>query len=77
MSKNININYIDYSPATRSLDIFVAGCNQPACKNCCNPELLDFANGSEWKSWKDTIEKYLSDFDNLFLVQLFLSYILH
>ena len=44
MGRILNINYIDYSPATKSLDLFVAGCNQPYCKDCCNPELLDFKN---------------------------------
>ena len=58
MGRILNINYIDYSPATKSLDLFVAGCNQPYCKDCCNPELLDFQNGQEWHAWKDNIEKY-------------------
>lgn len=65
MGKLLNINYIDYSPATKSLDLFVAGCNKPLCKECCNPELADFANGSEWHAWKDTIERYFGRFDSL------------
>lgn len=65
MGRILNINYIDYSPATKSLDLFVAGCNQPYCKDCCNPELLDFKNGQEWHAWKDNIEKYLARFDSL------------
>lgn len=65
MAKLLNINYIDYSPATKSLDIFVAGCNQPACQDCCNPELMDFANGSEWHAWIDTIQNYINRFDSL------------
>lgn len=65
MSKILNINYIEFSPATKSLDLFVAGCNPPYCKDCCNPELMDFANGQEWHAWKDTIEKYFSRFDSL------------
>lgn len=71
-TKLLNINYIEYSPATRSLDLFVAGCCQPYCKDCCNLELTDFANGTEWHAWKDTIENYFNRFDclidNIFLL---------
>lgn len=65
MGKLLNINYIEYSPATKSLDLFVAGCNKPHCKDCCNPELMDFHNGQEWHSWRDTIEGYFGRFDSL------------
>lgn len=61
----ININYIDYSPASRSLDLFVAGCNPPYCKDCCNPELLCFDNGKNWASFKEIITEYIMDFNNL------------
>lgn len=38
---DLQIDYIEYSPITRSLDIFTIGCNGN-CKNCCNPEIKDF-----------------------------------
>ena len=65
MGKILNINYIDYSPNTKSLDIFCAGCNKPYCKECCNPELLDFSNGQEWHAWRDSIYGYCHRFDSL------------
>ena len=66
MGKILNINYIEYSPATKSLDLFVAGCHKPYCKDCCNPELIDFANGQEWHAWKDDIDRYFGRFDSSF-----------
>ena len=71
MSKPLNINYIDYSIATRSLDIFFAGCNN-RCEDCCNPELMDFNNGTDYGEWLPKIEHYLSSYgtliENIFLV---------
>ena len=71
MSKPLNINYIDYSIATRSLDIFFAGCNN-RCEDCCNPELMDFNNGTDYGEWLPKIEHYLSNYgtliENIFLV---------
>ena len=37
----LQIEHIEYSPITRSLDIFTIGCNGN-CKDCCNPEIKDF-----------------------------------
>lgn len=71
MEKPLNINYIDYSIATRSLDIFFAGCNN-RCKDCCNPELMDFNNGTLFTNWLPKISFYLDTYKkliyNIFLV---------
>jgi len=68
----MNIYMIDYSAKTKSLDIFVSGCNPPYCSGCCNPELIDFDNGTSYKSWINKIKDYISDYgsfiDNIFLV---------
>ena len=68
----INISYIDYSPATKSLDIFFSGCNPPYCSGCYNSELTDFSCGTDWKNWIDKIEKYCHEYngliDNIFLL---------
>lgn len=68
----MNIAYIDYSPATKSLDIFFSGCKGKLCSGCCNPELIDFNNGTDWKNWTYKIEKYCHEYkgliDNIFLL---------
>ena len=48
----MNIASIDFSLKTKSLDIYVAGCNGPYCKGCHNHELFNF----------DVGEKYTIDF---------------
>lgn len=67
----LNINYIDYSIATKSLDIFFAGCNN-RCVDCCNPELMSFENGTDYLEWLPKIEHYLESYrtliENVFLV---------
>ena len=67
----MNINYIEYSIATKSLDIFFAGCNN-RCTDCCNPELIPFENGTDYIEWLPKIEHYLEDYrsliKNVFLV---------
>ena len=67
----LNINYIEYSIATKSLDIFFAGCNR-RCTDCCNPELMDFENGTDYLDWLPKIDHYLEDYklliDRVFLV---------
>ena len=60
----LNINYIDYSIATQSLDIFFAGCNN-RCTDCCNPELMSFENGTDYTEWLPKIEFYLSTYKSL------------
>ena len=66
----MNINYIEYSIATESLDIFFAGCNN-RCINCCNPELMDFDNGTDYLEWLPVIEHYLEDY-KLLIKRVFL-----
>lgn len=51
----MNIAAIDYSIGTKSLDIYVAGCNPPHCKGCHNPELWDFNAGIKYASEVDEI----------------------
>ena len=67
----MNINYIDYSIATKSLDIFFAGCNNK-CEDCCNPELIPFENGTDYVEVLPKIDKYLKEYasliKNIFLV---------
>lgn len=60
----MNINYVDYSIGTKSLDIFFAGCNN-RCEDCCNPELMSFENGKDYKEWYPTIDKYLKEYSSL------------
>ena len=60
----MNINYIEYSIATESLDIFFAGCNN-RCVDCCNPELMDFSNGTDYIEWLPVIEHYLKEYELL------------
>lgn len=68
----MNISYIDYSPATKSLDIFFSGCNPPFCSGCYNSELSDFNCGTDWRNWIDKIEKYCHEYkgliENIFLL---------
>ena len=67
----MNINYIEYSIKTQSLDIFFAGCRNN-CEDCCNPELMPFENGTDYVFWFPTIDKYLHEYKllikNIFLV---------
>lgn len=66
----MNINYIEYSIATQSLDIFFAGCNN-RCKDCCNPELMSFDNGTPYVTWLPKIENYLENY-KLLIKRIFL-----
>lgn len=67
----MNIAYIEYSIAQKSLDIFISGCNNQ-CKDCCNPEIKDFTSGKDWHEYIETIFNYLKKYDelieNIFLV---------
>ena len=61
----LNLNYIEYSPNTQSLDIFCNGCSPPYCKNCCNPELIDFNVGKHWTEFKNNIINYIAKYPSL------------
>ena len=61
----MNINYIDFSIRTKSLDIFFSGCNAPYCEDCCNPELIDFNNGKNWKEYLRKICSYTTSYNSL------------
>ena len=60
----MNINYIEYSIGTQSLDIFFAGCRN-RCKDCYNPELMFFENGIDYREWLPKIEHYLQEYSSL------------
>lgn len=60
----MNINYIDYSIGTESLDIFFCGCNN-RCVDCCNPELMDFNSGTDYTEWFPKISNYLENYKSL------------
>ena len=68
-----NIVAIDYSMATRSMDIFFSGCDaEPRCEGCHNPEAWDFNVGKDWKQWifqiNDNVKKFGPMFDKFFLL---------
>ena len=45
----MNILATQYTLATKSFEIYVAGCKgQPHCKGCHNPESWDFNQGEKW-----------------------------
>ena len=66
----MNINYIEYSIATKSLDIFFAGCNN-RCEDCCNPELMSFESGADYIEWLSKIDHYLENY-KLLIKRIFL-----
>ncbi len=61
----MNIVKIEYSIATRSLDIFCSGCNPPFCVGCYNLEVADFKCGKHWTNYIKEIRSYLKDFNGL------------
>lgn len=58
----MNINAIQYSLPTLSLEIYVAGCNAPHCVGCHNPILHDFDNGAPYQEWEKTLRRYAVDY---------------
>ena len=52
-----------YTLSTKSLEIYVAGCNgQPHCKNCHNPESWNFNNGDLYtKDYLSAIKEKIAD----------------
>lgn len=61
----MNIAHIDYSLITKSLDIYVSGCNPPHCKSCHNPELWDFGVGYDFHEAFKKIDIYIHNYDKL------------
>lgn len=64
---------VDYSMATKSMDIFFSGCDaEPRCTGCHNPEAWDFNVGKDWKQWifqiNDNVKKFGAMFDKFFLL---------
>lgn len=69
----MNIVAIDYSMATKSMDIFFSGCDaEPRCDGCHNPEAWDFNVGKDWKQWifqiNNNVKKFGPMFDKFFLL---------
>lgn len=68
----MKIANVGYSIATKSLDIFVSGCNPPYCVGCYNIELVDFNKGMQWTHYVGKIRRYLYNYskmiDNIFLL---------
>lgn len=62
---DLQIAYIDYSLNTRSIDVFVNGCNGN-CKGCCNPEIKDWSvKGMSIYKAIDKVESLNNDFNRL------------
>lgn len=62
----------DYSLRTKSLDIYVSGCNAPHCEGCHNPELWAFdvgevCNEKIMKKIKDKVDNFPSLIDNIMI----------
>lgn len=56
-----------YSINTKSLEIYLSGCNgNPKCEQCHNPELWDFDIGKEYSDkYFETLRKKVSVFDSM------------
>lgn len=62
----MNIISTQYTLSTKSLEIYLAGCNgQPKCKGCHNPELWDFNIGEDWKTKMYDIIVKCDEFSNI------------
>ena len=65
---------VEYSIATRSLDIYISGCKaEPKCNGCHNPELWDFKAGAPFDAGKMAeITQMIKDndilIDNIFIM---------
>lgn len=54
----MRVSGIDFSVNTRSIDVYVSGCNSPHCQGCHNPELWDFSVGTKYNP---SIAKYIKN----------------
>jgi anaerobic ribonucleoside-triphosphate reductase activating protein len=64
----MNILATQYTLATKSFEIYVAGCKgQPHCKNCHNPESWDFNQGNRWSEeyYLSIIKPKIVEFSNM------------
>lgn len=64
----MNIISTQYDIRTKSLEIYVSGCNMKVhCKNCHNPETWEFNQGDNYKDYIDNqiILNKLKDFGSL------------
>lgn len=63
----MNILTVDYSMATKSMDIFFSGCRMGKhCPGCHNSEAWDFSVGKDWRTWVDKITKDTTMFGGMF-----------
>lgn len=62
----IHIVATQYVASTKSLDLYLSGCNAPHCKKCHNPLLFEFGNGEIInKEYINKIIEKIKDFDLL------------
>ena len=64
----MNILSTQYTLATKSFEIYVAGCKgQPHCKGCHNPESWDFNQGNKWSEeyYLTTIKPKILEFNSI------------
>lgn len=62
----MNVLATEYSPYTKSFDIFLAGCAAPHCPGCFNPESWDFDQGDACnKGFLQKILTKIHEFDLL------------
>lgn len=54
----MNIAAIQYSLDNLALEIYLAGCKEPHCEGCHNPDLWDFENGAPLSDWEPVIRTY-------------------
>lgn len=61
----MNILTTQYSLQDKSLDLYLAGCKGPHCRNCHNPESWDFNQGTPWRETLPQLRQKLRDFSGL------------
>lgn len=62
----MNIASTQYTLETKSLEIYISGCNPPHCDGCHNQELWDFFIGNEYNDiYKKRLMKKIKIFSSL------------
>lgn len=61
----MNVASTQFTLATNSFEIYVAGCDGKCSDKCHNKELWDFKAGKPYEEYKQKIQRTLNDFDNL------------